>query len=269
MNNQQKIIKKWYDLLDFPKEYDADFERYLKTALPTALSTIEEYQPESHTPEQNLLAYLYFCEELSLKYRAKGIPDEILMDTLSDIVTWCNVYYSIYAAAGLEEVHWLKNHLTFRLFKLGRLQFKMSPSEFDIPEVKIKRGDSVLEIHIPEGGAMTPEKCKASIEAANSFFAEYFPDFEWEYYTCHSWLLDGGLSEILKEDSNILTFQRMFKITEREQSDAIIKYTFRWDARRESLAEFTPKSSFAQKVKNKALSGGKFFEVLGYIKRIK
>ena len=265
----KNIIKKWYDALSFPKTYDADVEKLLASAELDELTTIEEYAPECHTAEYNLLAYLYFCEELSEKYREHGIPDEILKDTLSDIVTWTAVHYDIHGKVGLSEVNWLKNHLTFCLFKLGRLQFKMSPSKFDIPEAKICRGDSVMEIHIPEGGAMTPEQCKASIDAANDFFAKYFSDFKWEYYTCHTWLLDAGLSEILSERSNILAFQRMFKISKsaKEKSDAIIKYTFRWDARRDMLDSFTPKSSFAERVKAKALSGGEFFEVLGYIKR--
>ena len=266
---KKNIIKKWYDTLRFPEIYDADVEKYLAGAALDELTTIEEYAPECHTAEYNLLAYLYFCEELSKKYSEHGIPEEILKGTLSDIVTWTAVHYGIHGKVGLSEVNWLKNHLTFCLFKLGRLQFKMAQSEFDVPEAKICRGDSVMEIHIPEGGAMTPEACRASIAAANDFFAKYFPDFKWDYYTCHSWLLDGGLSEILSERSNILAFQRMFKISKsaKEKSDAIIRYTFRWDARRENIAEASPKSSFAERIKAKALSGGEFFEVLGYIKR--
>ena len=266
---KKQIIKKWYKALGFPEEYNSDFESYLDSLELDGISTIREYDGSSHTAEYNLLAYLYFCEDLSKKYGQLGIPDTVLYDTLSDIVTWSKVYYGIYGKVGLAEIEWLKNHVSFCLFKLGRLQFKMSPSKFDIPEAGICRGDSVMEIHIPEGGAMTPEQCKASIDAANDFFAEYFPDFKWEYYTCHSWLLDVGLSEILSERSNILAFQRMFKISKsaKEKSDAIIRYTFRWDTKRENLADASPKSSFAERIKAKALSGGEFFEALGYIKR--
>ena len=266
---KKQIIKKWYNSLNFPAEYDSAFISYLESSELDGISCIEDYNPERHTAEDNLLAYLYFCEAVSKKYESLGIPDTVLYDTLSDIVTWTKVYYGIYGKVGLAEIAWLKNHVSFLLFKLGRLQFKMASSEFDIPEVNIKRGESIMEIHIPEGDAMTPEKCQASIDAANEFFPKYFPSFKWDYFTCHSWLLDEGLCEILSPSSNILAFQRMFTKTDShlEKSDAIIRYTFRWDAKRETLDSYSAKSSFAERVKAKAKSGGEFFEALGYIKR--
>ena len=266
---KKQIIKKWYKALGFPEEYNSDFESYLDSSELDGISTIREYDGSSHTAEYNLLAYLYFCEDLSKKYGQLGIPDTVLYDTLSDIVTWSKVYYGIYGKVGLAEIEWLKNHVSFCLFKLGRLQFKVAASVCEIPEANIKLGDSVMEIHIPEGEAMTPERCLASIAAANEFFPRYFPSFKWDYYTCHSWLLDDGLCELLSPSSNILAFQRMFTKTAShlDKSDAIIRYTFRWDAKRETLDSYPAKSSFAERVKLKAQSGGEFFEALGYIKR--
>lgn len=262
-----EIIKKWYKLLNFPSIYDADFLAYTESVSLDGIENIDTYQGDERTPERNLLAYLYFCEELSQRYRERGIPEQILIDTMSDIVVWCGTYYGINGVAGLTEIRWIKRHLTLRLFKLGRLQFCMAESEFDIPELGIAVNDPVLEIHIPEGGAMTPEACSESILRADRFFAEYFPEFKWDAYTCHSWLLDPGLADILPPSSNILSFAKMFTVTQSDGSDAILKYVLRWDARRENVRDFEPKSSFARRVREVALAGGKFFESLGYIRR--
>lgn len=56
-------------------------------------------------------------------YRFKGMPDEILMDTMSDLSIWMRHYYAEYGVWGLGNLDWLHNHLGGRLYRLGRLQF--------------------------------------------------------------------------------------------------------------------------------------------------
>lgn len=57
------------------------------------------------------------------EYRACGISDEVLRDTLSDLKIWMNVCERKTGRVGLLEYGWLSNHFSFRLFRLGRLQF--------------------------------------------------------------------------------------------------------------------------------------------------
>ena len=261
-----EIIEKWYDALDFPKEFDSRFKQALKDIKISDAIEIERFE-ETTDGGYNLLSFLYMCEKLKTKYDDKKIPHEILMDTLADIVIWCNTWSDIKDGLYLGECGWLKRHLSMKLFKLGRLQFCMGKAECDIPKHNISKGDNVLEIHIPETGPLTPEECEKSISYAKEFFAEYFPEFDYKCFTCHSWLLDRSLSAFLKQESNIIKFQNMFDEIESEESDAILKYVFAWNINRRTLVKENPASSFAVKVKEHALSDGKFYETLGVLKK--
>ena len=67
---------------------------------------------------KNFLTLLYLCEELSEKYAQKGITEEILLDPLSDIGSWLNIWSELKGSLYLGETGWLKNHLSMNLFKL-------------------------------------------------------------------------------------------------------------------------------------------------------
>ena len=103
---KKKIIEKWYKKLAFPERYDAEFYELLES-LPIEAENIENWDYNSKLPEENLLAYLYFCEALEKKYRALGIPDEILLDTLSDMAIWTNTHVGLTGKFGLSETSWL------------------------------------------------------------------------------------------------------------------------------------------------------------------
>ncbi len=263
----KEIALKWYKKLCFPTEFDVEFNQILQNFNGEKLSSVNDFDLENHTPQEALVYYLYFCEEMSVKYKEHGISEEILLDTLSDISVWVNTYLKIYGKLGLEECDWLKRHLSFRLFKLGRLQFCMDAFREDYPQIGAKLGDKVIEIHIPETGKLLTEDCLQSIEQAKEFFTKYFPDFEYEYFSCHSWLLDRELFEMLDEKSNIVKFAKLFDYLSQEESDAIIKYVFRWDADRNSLDKFGTKSSLARKIKERVANGGKFHQGFGVIKK--
>ena len=260
------VIEKWYRELAFPKEYDAVFHEALERIKISDAIAIETYNVNLKDGKRNLLSALYMCEELSLKYAEKGIGKEILISTLRDLVTWTNVWSDLKGELYLGEMEWLKKHLEMRLFRLGRLQFCMGQAECDIPQRDVLAGDNVLEIHIPEGENLSREACLESIEFAKAFFKQYYPEFDYKCFTCHSWLLDESLDKFLKCDSNILQFGRMFEMIHREKSDAILRYVFRWDATRRSVRCLESYSSFSKAVKCHAMQNGAFYEVYGYLK---
>ena len=261
----EEIIIKWYNELGFPEEFDEQFKIALSEIKISDSINIDNFTP-SNNGKRNLLSFLYMCEGLSEKYKEKNISREILIDTLMDIVRWNNIHSDINNTLYLGECKWLSHHLSAELYKLGRLQFCMGKAHGDIPGYDVKKGDNVIEIHIPECGPLTPSECEESIEKAKVFFEEYFPEFEYKCFTCHSWLLDEGLKEILKLESNILAFQNMFDIKESEESDAILKYVFNWNTTRRKLPKEPTFSSFSKTVKELALKGGKFYESLGVLK---
>lgn len=262
---KRKIIRKWYQLLEFPSNVDERFYAMLSQTDCNSFTDIENYNTKTHTPIENLFAYLYFCENLQNRYAQRNIPQNVLLDTLHDIVIWTNTHHQVHQTLGLSETDWLKRHLSFKLFKVGRLQYCISGSEFDIPKLSLQKGAPIIEIHIPEGEPLLLEKCKNSIQNAGAFFQHYFPEYTYEYYTCHSWLLDENLLSVIDKNSNIALFQTLFCLCQNDISDALLKYVFRWDATRENLSGFPAKSSLAQKIKKAIAEGTIFHETLGYI----
>lgn len=60
-------------------------------------------------------------------YEKRGIPESVFKATMDDLPLWMNDYFRKHGRWGLENL-WLQHHFSFRLFRLGRLQF--GPSRF-------------------------------------------------------------------------------------------------------------------------------------------
>ncbi|MBQ8696781.1 MAG: amidohydrolase family protein [Clostridia bacterium] len=263
----REIIEGWYKRLGFDRCYDRDFYRALEEIKVSDAVNIREYDKGSEDGMRNLLSFLYMCEGVADKYREMGIPDDILVDTLYDIVLWTRSWSKVKGRTYLGELGWLTNHMTGRLHKLGRLQFCRGRCEMDVPELGIREGEPIIEIHIPARGPLTREECENSIAMAKEFYAKYYPDYDYKCFTCSSWLMDQTLKELLPAESNIIRFQDMFTVLDGHESYSLLKYLFGWDTRRENLAEREPTSSFARKVKERVMQGGKFYSAFGYIKK--
>lgn len=257
------IIEYWYKKLNFPARYDAEFYRALEEIEIPADSKLEDYDPKCEDGKRNLLAYLYFCEGLKRRYEEKGIGEDILMDTLSDLVVWTDVWSELKGELWLGELYWLNFHLGMRLFKLGRLQFCLGKAKHDAPTHGLMKGDAVVEMHIQAVGPLKQEECEASVARARAFFAKYYPEQPYQCFTCHSWLMDKKLDEVLSPDSNIIRFRDRFDIVHEQPSDAILKYVFKWNTEVDTLADTPATSGFAQRVKERRLAGEMFNESLG------
>lgn len=259
MNTTAPIIRKWYERIGFPSKYDKAFHTALEEIEVSPTATLEDYDKASDDGVKNFLHYLYFCEETERRYVQRGIPEEILLDTLSDLVIWTDIWSEIKGGLYLGELPWLSLHLSARLFKLGRLQFA-----FPAPDSPEEKG--TVQVHIPAVGKLSEELCLASLEKARAFFATYFPEYEYDRFTCHSWLLDETLKKYLPPESNILHFGDLFTRTESEDADSLLRYIFRWDTTRATLADLPATSSFASRVKKAVLEEGETFHLtLGYI----
>ncbi|MEF3304019.1 acyltransferase domain-containing protein [Paenibacillus sp. GYB003] len=219
-------------------------------------------------------------------YEAKGIPEPIWLDTLDDMAIWMRHYYDLHGKWGLGQVGWLVNHMTGRLFRLGRLQFMFKSygmpfkafrhrttgdvavlsdsgvrfradgqadgtnGVFDpeggwtsvyaydgsahkgnpisaagaaerepviLPEREwepiLQPGDTVLDVHIPEGSKMSHELCRDSYRQAAAFAESRFPEKPFKAFVCTSWLLAPQFPRLLPADSNIVKFQSDYYIT--------------------------------------------------------
>lgn len=145
--------------------------------------------------KEQLFLYLYvsFAAELYEEFKRREITDTVYFDTFYDFTIWYHCCLKKYGIEGLTEEKWLSLPLQMRIFRLGRLQFET--------------GDGVLHVHIPEGEPLSEEACNDSFRQAEAFFDESYT-----MYDCDSWLLSPKLSCILDEESNILKFQKRFRI---------------------------------------------------------
>ncbi len=69
-------------------------------------------------------------------------------------------------------------------------------------------GDRILGMHIPEGEAMTLDRCRDSMAEALEFFPRYYPDHPFVGFECTSWILNTQLADMLGENSNLVKYQK-------------------------------------------------------------
>ena len=160
-------------------------------------------------------------------YRARGIPQEIFMQTMSDIKIWADTYRRRTGCDGLGEIAWIVHHCRLELFRLGRLQFERGrvPAAPFVPlrrrrTLPLRRGSPCLAVHIPEGEPLDPAACRASLEDAPAFFARYYPAEHYEWFCCFSWLLYSGNRMLLPPESNIVRFMDLWEICFDWKNDA-------------------------------------------------
>ncbi|MGN0539885.1 MAG: acyltransferase domain-containing protein [Candidatus Fimenecus sp.] len=157
-----------------------------------------------------LAVILNLANRIKVEYAKHNIADKVFYDTMSDIKIWCENNSN----KGLKNYNWLKNHVTFNLFKIGRLQyqfFTLDNPTLNYELLHVKRNEKVIYIHIPQGEKLMLEECRKSITEADSFFEKTFPEYRFDYFFCESWLLYEKNIEFMKSNSNIIRFQSLFK----------------------------------------------------------
>ena len=72
----------------------------------------------------------------------------------------------------------------------------------------LDREHDVLQMHIPGGGGMTPERCEDTLRGAVEFFSRHFPYRPFAGIACRSWIFNTQLQQILPPTANLVRFQR-------------------------------------------------------------
>jgi hypothetical protein len=75
-------------------------------------------------------------------------------------------------------------------------------------ECVLRKGDMVLDMHIPSGGAMGPEVCGRSLADALAFFGRTFPDKPVRGFQCVSWIYNPQLEAMLGPEANLVKHLR-------------------------------------------------------------
>ncbi|MBP3634730.1 MAG: DUF5596 domain-containing protein [Oscillospiraceae bacterium] len=245
----KNTVLAWFDRLPFPVQWRQE-----------VAEAAENFSPDAErTPMWGLLHALCRCDSLERRYEEKGIDKTILMATLGDIVVWAENQYLVHKTVGLSDAAWLEGHLDMKLFRLGRLQFKMESAICGSERYGLKEGDPVIEIHIPQGEPMKLEDVHAAYRLAKTFFAKYFPEHSYRYFTCGSWLLDKNFKDFLKETSNILKFASEFDVIHWAPSNDAMRRLFELNPNK------GPENSFQRNVRTFVEGGGQTLEGYGIL----
>ncbi len=138
------------------------------------------------------------------KYKQLGISENIYMATMKCFTRFIDESYVKNGAYIFDRGWWTVRQISVKLFRIGELEY----------ELINWNNEPAISMHIPSDSDLSSAKCAESLKLARDFMAKYFPDFSNSKYICDSWLLSPALNELLPNTSNIIGFQKMFKIIE-------------------------------------------------------
>jgi hypothetical protein len=186
-------------------------------------------------------------------HRRRGIPDDVSWATLADFGRHLAVVRRLHGQPAADPPTWLRNHFRGALYQLGRLQFCRSrvwsrQADLDRLGVGLRHGDPALDLHIPEAGPLAPDACDQALRLARGFFPRHFPEERYQVVICSSWLLDDQLGAYLAPTSNIMRFQRRFRLLPGgvDGDEDILRFVFRRAA--PALDELPRRSSLERAV---------------------
>ncbi|MBM9509891.1 DUF5596 domain-containing protein [Streptomyces sp. KK5PA1] len=202
----------------------------------------------------------------------RGIPAEVSRRTFADVGRQCAVHYRRHGTPGIVNTSWLTRHFRGVLYHLGRLQYERTRLGGRTGRAVAEAGgpagpgDLSLNVHIPDfSGPLTPVACDESVERARAFFARHFSDGPHTVATCHSWLLDPQLAERLPAGSNIVRFQRRFRLLpvgEAPDDDAPLRFVFGTSDR--PLSDLPRVTALQRAVTDHLMSGGHWYGGTGW-----
>ena len=200
-------------------------ENYLLEHLPV-LATIRKLQ-ESTGIHKYTLVLIYLIEltkHLRTLYEKECIPEEIFDFSVCDLKWKAKECYNVYGVWGSYVGGWTFGFFKLQLFAIGRLQFELRkfPQSINTGHIIIDQGEPYLNVHIPSSGPLDYALCQDSYRKAAAFFQERY-SLDRIIFGCHSWLLAPCLTELLPQNSRILTFAQDYTVIEVTQ-DAQYKH---------------------------------------------
>ncbi|MBB6670229.1 acyltransferase domain-containing protein [Cohnella nanjingensis] len=141
-----------------------------------------------------------------------------------------------------------------RLSATSRSPVQLAAGEW---ELVLQKGDIVLNVHIPEGGRMSPETCRDSYARASRFAAEYYPEQPFGAFVCESWLLAPQFQALLPADANIVRFQRDYHLIPVLANEGqTLERVFGFGTKLDGLPGLLPQSSLQRAVYDHLTRGG-------------
>ena len=176
-------------------------------------------------PAERLAVWGLLAGKAAGVYTCRGIPEEIIWASLSDIGLRVRVYEQEHGRPGLskEDVIWFRHLVYGELFQLGALQFQpfqmlyldeegCGEAYMTFLRKPLKTGSPVLNVHIPAGADLSEDAVTKAFGQAEQFFSAFFPEFHPEAFLCYCWMLYPGLEKLLPGESRIRRFAAQFDV---------------------------------------------------------
>ena len=112
-----------------------------------------------------------------------------------------DIYDRKYENIRISQMLWGTYFINCKLIEVGRLQYEYC--------------ENYIKIHIPAGNKLDFCEVVKSIKHSKKEIKKYYGKNDMNYY-CNSWLLSKQIKSMLKDNSNIIKFQTLFKIEEGE-----------------------------------------------------
>lgn len=166
-----------------------------------------------HPHTVRYLFYVHAAAWLLERFRADGVPEAIYWETMRDMRYKLYECLDLYDVPGAATVNWYTRFFRMKLLAFGRLQFEQRAFPIERYEKNghvVRRGDTVLALHIPSAGPLTQDLCQDAYARAHAYFRPLFPNGP-TVFTCDSWLLYPEHVNFLPE-GNIRRFMADFDI---------------------------------------------------------
>lgn len=193
------------------------------------------------------------------RYEQLHIGDSIYRDTMKCFPRFIDECLRKNGRMFFDRGWWTYRQISMSLFRIGALEYEF-PAEEEA---------GYIAVHIPSDADLSTSSVDASLSDAEAFFRTIYPDYKYDRYTCDSWLLAPALSFLLPGDSNILSFQRRFSITEETKDDSgCLEWLF-GSPRNTDLKTLPENTRLQRAAKNVLLSGGHIGAASGVLYRSK
>ena len=230
---------------DFQKIDEVQKDYFVYDKMKEALNKTRELLGEDLDGIKILSCMLKASLDAYEVYKEKGISEEIFFATMKCFTRFIDETHRMTGELSFDRWWWTTRQVGCHLFRIGELEYEIKPVDDDV----------VISLHIPSDADFSPSAVDKSLEEADKFFERYYPKLSGAKYICHSWLLDKQLQDMLKSDSNIVSFQNRFEIVDEGEADTeFIEWLYNTKSTDFSTL---PENSYLQcNVKEHLLSGG-------------
>ena len=199
------------------------FEEYSSNSLTESLYTHQVnfeklcQDIDVHSYSSQMIFYICLVPALWDKYLERGLPEEIFRDSMADLRCKLFECYRLYGIWGSFVAVWFSRFFNFTLYGIGRLEFAPYSCDFDFTLTKngrsycIKKGDPVIDVHIPSRGRLPHEEVLDSYKRALEFFKNTLK-IDATAFVCESWMLFPEHKSIIPEAKNLLDFMNDYSI---------------------------------------------------------